>query len=72
MKSINEIKIDWTTKDKLYLVSAVLMNGDQDWSFISQQLSQIHEFECKQLDEEDKNLKFTLSVCFEIKELSKA
>jgi hypothetical protein len=60
MKSINEIKIDWSTKDKLYLVSAVLMNGDQDWSFISQQLSQIYDYECKH---EDKIIdKFTLSV----------
>lgn len=67
------LKIDsnWTTKDKLYLVSSVLMNGDQNWSFISNQLSQIYEFERKQKeqqqeedngDDDKKSLKYSLSV----------
>ena len=79
MKSVNEnsngdcVKIDsnWTTRDKLYLVSSVLMNGDQDLSFISRQLSQAQsDFELKQTNGTE-NFKYSLSVSYKNHLISK-
>lgn len=66
ISSNNEKK--WTTKDKLFLVSSVLVNGDQNWSLISEQLRRIHEYEVKNkndYDDDDVQVKqdiYTLSV----------
>ena len=31
--------IKWTIREKLYLISSVLLHGDSNWSFISEQLN---------------------------------
>jgi hypothetical protein len=69
MKSVVEnngcrlIDTKWTTRDKLYLVSSVLLNGDQNWSLISEQLSKIHDFENKKEENNElENTRYSLSV----------
>ena len=34
-------KDTWTTRENLYLISSVLLNGDQNWTEISEQLQKL-------------------------------
>jgi hypothetical protein len=36
----NTNPLKWSTKERLFLVSSVLINGDCNWSFVSEQLKQ--------------------------------
>ena len=58
----NATEVKWSIKEKLFLISFVLVNGDSNWTYVSEQLNKWMESISTSNFEHNLNNKRTLSV----------
>jgi hypothetical protein len=59
----NATEVKWSIKEKLFLISFVLINGDSNWTYVSEQLNKWMESISTSNFENNLNNKRTFSVC---------